>query len=164
MTLTKQIAKHFREVHFGGNWTWVNLKDTLDGITWQQATTKVHTFNTIAVLLFHTNYYVNAVLQVLQGKPLDSHDKYSFDHPPITSQADWDNMVNKALTEAEQFATLVEQLPEEKLWENIAEEKHGNYYRNIHGIIEHTHYHLGQMVLIKKILHAPPDGPATILG
>lgn len=111
MTLTKQIAKHFREVHFGGNWTWVNLKDTLDGITWQQATTQVHSFNTIAVLLFHTNYYVNAVLNVLKGNKLDSHDKYSFDHPPITSQADWDNMVYKALTEAEQFATLVEQPP-----------------------------------------------------
>jgi hypothetical protein len=30
--------------------------------------------------------------------------------------------------------------------------KYGNYYRNLHGIIEHTHYHLGQIVLIKKLL------------
>ena len=107
---------------------------------------------------------MNAVLNVLKGNKLDSHDKYSFDHPPITSQADWDNMVYKALTEAEQFATLVEQLPEEKLWQNIAEEKHGNYYRNLHGIIEHTHHHLGQMVLIKKILHAPAEETAASQG
>jgi len=32
------------------------------------------------------------------------------------------------------------------------EEKYGNYYRNFHGIIEHCHYHLGQIVLIKKML------------
>ena len=107
---------------------------------------------------------MNAVLNVLKGNKLDSHDKYSFGHPPITSQADWDNMVYKALTEAEQFATLVEQLPEEKLWQNIAEEKHGNYYRNLHGIIEHTHYHLGQMVLIKKILHVPAEETAASQG
>jgi len=30
--LTKQLAKHFRDVHFGGNWTSVNLKDSLAGI------------------------------------------------------------------------------------------------------------------------------------
>jgi hypothetical protein len=37
MNLPAQIAKHFRDVHFGGNWTSVNLRDTLNGITWQQA-------------------------------------------------------------------------------------------------------------------------------
>jgi len=47
---------------------------------------------------------------------------------------------------------LIEQLPEAKLGEIFSEEKYGTYYRNIHGIIEHTHYHLGQIVLIKKIL------------
>ncbi len=44
----------------------------------------------------------------------------------------------------------IEQLPESKLWETFSDEKYGNYYRNIHGIIEHIHYHLGQIVLIKK--------------
>ena len=38
---TKQIAKHFREIHFGENWTSSNLKDNLDKVTWQQATTQV---------------------------------------------------------------------------------------------------------------------------
>ena len=35
MEITKQIAKHFREVNFGGNWTWSNLKDNLADITWK---------------------------------------------------------------------------------------------------------------------------------
>ena len=39
MTSIKQIAKHFRDVHFGDNWTAVNLKDTIANVTWQQATT-----------------------------------------------------------------------------------------------------------------------------
>ena len=29
MQYTKQIAKHLNEVYNGGNWTWVNLHDTL---------------------------------------------------------------------------------------------------------------------------------------
>lgn len=152
MNLTTQIAKHFREVNFGGNWTSVNLKDSLADITWQQATTKVYSFNTIATLVFHTNYYVSAVLKVLQGEQLNAKDTYSFEHPPILSKEDWENLLHKTWADAGTFASLVEQLPESKLNETFCDEKYGNYYRNMHGIIEHTHYHLGQIVLIKKIL------------
>jgi len=152
MNLTDLIAKHFRDVHFGGNWTSVNLKAALTDVTWQQATTKIYSLNTIATLVFHINYYVSAVTKVLQGEPLTAHDKYSFDLPPIQSQEQWEKLLNKTWSEAENFAKLIEQLPESKLGEMFSDEKYGNYYRNIHGVIEHTHYHLGQIVLIKKIL------------
>jgi len=152
MNLTAQIAKHFRDVHFGGNWTSVNLKESLADVSWQQATTRVHSFNTIAVLVFHMNYYVGAVTRVLQGGPLDASDKYSFDLPPVASQEDWEKLLDKTWTEAENFARLIEQLPDSKLGETFCDEKYGNYYRNLHGIIEHIHYHLGQIVLIKKLI------------
>lgn len=154
MNTPAQIAKHFRDVHFGGNWTFSNLKDHLADVNWQQATTKVYSFNTIATLVFHTNYFVGAAMKVLQGGPLDAKDIYSFDHPPIQSQEDWETMLNKTWADAESFARLIEQLPENKLGETFVLEKYGTYYRNLHGIIEHTHYHLGQIVLIKKILHS----------
>ena len=150
--ITHHLAKHFREVHFGGNWTWSNLKNNLEGLTWQQATTQVHNLNSIAVLVFHVNYYVSAVIKVFQGEPINANDKYSFDLTPITSQEEWEVLIKKALTEAEQFAKLVEELPEHKLWENLADEKYGTICRNILGIIEHTHYHLGQIAVIKKII------------
>jgi hypothetical protein len=152
MNLTAQIAKHFREIHFGVNWTWSNLKDHLSDVTWQEATTQVHSLNTIVALVYHINYFVSAVLKVLQGGPLEGSVKYSFDHPPIQSQEDWEKLLEKTWSDAEKFAMLVEQLPEQKLWETFGEEKYGNYYRNLHGVIEHNHYHLGQIVLIKKIL------------
>ncbi len=152
MSLTAQIAKHFRELYFGGNWTSSNLKEHLADVTWEQATTKVYSFNTIATLVFHINYYVSAVLKVLQGEPLNASDKFSFDHPLILSKEDWQKLLDKTWTDGEKFASLIEQLPESKLWEDFSDNKYGNYYRNLQGIIEHTHYHLGQIVLIKKIL------------
>ena len=152
MNLTAQTAKHFRELYFGVNWTESNLRDNLSGVTWQQATTQVYSFNTIAALVYHINYFVSVVLKVLEGGLLEGSDKYSFDHPPIQSQADWEKLLVKTWSDAEKFANLVEQLPEQKLWETFSEEKYGNYYRNIQGIIEHSHYHLGQIVLIKKML------------
>jgi len=152
VNLITQIAKHFRDVHFGGNWTSSNLKEALADVTWQQATTQVSSLNTIAALVYHINYYISAVAGVLQGEPLNAHDKYSFDLPPIHSDEDWKQLLDKMWGDAETFAGLIEQMPESKLGEVFVDEKYGTYYRNIHGIIEHTHYHLGQIVLIKKML------------
>lgn len=152
MDSIQQIAKHFRDVHFGGNWTTVDLKDTLSDVSWQQASTKVYDLNTIAVLVFHMNYYVSAVLKVLEGGVLEASDQLSFNAPAINSEEDWQKLVDKALMEAERFALQIEGLKEEQLFEDFTDPKYGNYFRNLHGIIEHTHYHLGQIALIKKIL------------
>lgn len=152
MNISEQLARHLREVHFGVNWTWSNLRDQLADVTWEQATTKVYSFNTVATLAYHIHYFVAATLKVLQGGPLDAHDKHSFDHPPIHSREDWEQLQNRIWADADAFAALVEKLPEQKLWETFVEEKYGTYYRNIQGIIEHTHYHLGQIAIIKKIV------------
>lgn len=152
MNQTALLAKHIRDVHFGGNWTWVNLKQTLEDITLEQATAKIHSCNTIAALTFHINYYVNAIMNVLKGTPLNAHDKYSFDVPVLNTQQEWEALRDKVLTEAEQLAALVEQLPDEKLPQVFVEEKYGSYNRNLLGLIEHTHYHLGQIAILKKII------------
>lgn len=152
MNHSQHIAKHFREVYFGGNWTWSNFKDNLEGVSWEQATTQVHSLNTIAALVYHTNYYVTVIMKVLEGGPLSGSDKYSFACPPIQSKQDWDQLLQKSFDDAEKFASLLEQLPENKIWEIFPGEKYGDYYRNLNGLIEHTHYHLGQIVIIKKVI------------
>jgi hypothetical protein len=151
MTTSSQIAKHFREVYFGGNWTCSNLKDNLKDVTWQQATTKLNHLNSIATLTYHIYYYVKTLSGVLKGGILDSKDELSFNHPPINSQADWEHFTNQVFADVEEAVGLIEQLPDNKLMENFTDAKYGNYYRNIHGIIEHTHYHLGQIAMIRKI-------------
>lgn len=157
MSITAQMAKHLRDVHFGGNWTFSNLKDNLTDVSWQQAIKQVHGFNTIATLVYHTHYFVHVVIPVLQGGPLVAKDIYSFAHPPIESEADWQNLLDQVWADAETLAALVEQLPEAQLWEDFSDNKYGNYYRNIHGIIEHTHYHLGQIALIKKLVQGSEE-------
>ena len=89
---------------------------------------------------------------MLQGGPLDAKDKYSFDHPPAQSQEDWEKLLDKTWADAENLASLIEQLPESQLWETFVKKEYGNYYRCLHGPIEHCHYHLGQIALIKRML------------
>lgn len=152
MPVAAQLAKHLRDVHFGNNWSTSNLKDNLKEVTWQQAITKVHSFNTIAILVGHMHYYVAAVSKVLQGEPLVAKDEHSFTHPPIETEEDWERFLEKVWADAETFASLIEQLPDSKLDEEFVDSKYGTYYRNLAGIVEHIHYHVGQIVLIKKLL------------
>ncbi len=152
MTLSLQIAKHLRDVYFGGNWTCSNYKDTLAGLSWQQATAQVYSFNSIATLVQHTVYYVRVQCQVLQGNALDAKDELSFAHPPIKSQEGWNLFLDKVWKDVETAAALIEQLPDTILNKNFTDAKYGTYYRNLAGMIEHLHYHLGQIALIKKII------------
>ena len=151
MTISRLISQHLKDVYQGGNWTSSDLKTILVDIDWKDATTQLYDLNTIATLVFHLQYYVKAITKVLQEGPLDAKDKYSFNHPPITSQDDWDQYISTIWEEADQLAALIEQVPEDKLYQDFTDGKYGSYYRNLQGNIEHIHYHLGQIVMLKKI-------------
>lgn len=152
MSIAKQLAKHLRDVYFGGNWTTTDLKTTLADVSWQDATRSVYGLNSIAVLTFHVAYFVDVLNKVLEEGILDGKDEHSFRVPPIGSQEDWKKLQERIWMAAEKAAGLIEQLPDEQLPEGFIDPKYGTYYRNIAGIIEHLHYHLGQIVIIKKIL------------
>jgi hypothetical protein len=91
-------------------------------------------------------------LKVLEGGTLNAKDALSFDHPPINSEEDWEQLLDKVWADAETFGSLIELLPDEKLSAIFEQEKYGNYYRNLGGISEHSHYHLGRIVLMKKLV------------
>jgi len=152
MSISKHLATHLRDVFFGGNWTSINLKDQLVAITWEDANKEINSLNTILALTFHIGYYITGVLEVFNDRPLEIRDKYSYDHPKITSATEWKTLCQTILNNAEILAKYIETLPEDTIWSDFVDPKYGNYYSNISGIIEHTHYHLGQIVLIKKLL------------
>ncbi|RMA58508.1 DinB family protein [Ulvibacter antarcticus] len=151
MNLCTQIASHLNNIYFGGNWSVANYKEVLEDIPLKQANKKLPTFNSITALVYHSNYYINALLKVLEGGSLEAKDALSFDHLEVKSDKDWQSMKTKSLSEAKKVSELIAQLEESKLWEPFTDEKYGNYYSNIHGIIEHCHYHLGQIVILKKM-------------
>jgi hypothetical protein len=141
-----ELAKRFREVILDGTWVAnTNYKDQLTGLSWELATTAFNSLNTIAVLAQHIHYYINGIKNVFEGGNLEIKDKYSFDFAPIQAQADWEDFLCRFWKDAEAFALLIEQMPEEKLSEVFVDEKYGTVQRNIDGMIEHSYYHLGQL-------------------
>lgn len=146
------LSKHFNEFYFGGNWTSVHFKSVISDVSFEQASIKINDLNSILSLVFHIHYYVNGITKVLEGGPLDIKDTYSFDHPVISSQEEWKDFLNKIWEEGAHFASLVASLPAEKLDDDFTDPKYGSYFRNLMGVVEHGHYHLGQIMIIKKIM------------
>lgn len=153
MTTTQFLANRLREVLLNGTWIAnTNFKDQISKVNWKQATQKMGDLNSIALLTFHINYYVQGVLDFFNTGKLEIRDKYSFDMPEIKSESDWNTLVETFLSNAEMFANHVEQMDESILDQPFVDEKYGNYWRNIEGIIEHSYYHLGQVSLLRKMV------------
>ncbi len=153
MTRNLALANRLREVLLNGKWIAnTNFKEQILNVSWEQAIQKVDNLNTIALLTFHINYYLQGLLNVFKGGNLEIRDKYSFDLPEIKSETDWNTLVNTFLSNAELFATHVEQMADSRLDQPFVDEKYGSYLRNIEGVIEHSYYHLGQVSLIKKMI------------
>ncbi|HEU4902565.1 MAG TPA: hypothetical protein VFT06_07220, partial [Flavisolibacter sp.] len=126
MKSTYGLATRFREVILNGTWIAnTNYKQQLTGLSWEMATAKFNSLNTIAVLAQHVHYYINGIKNVLEGGSLDIKDQFSFDFPPIRSQSEWENFLSRFWNDAEEFATLVEQMPEEKLADVFTDVKYG---------------------------------------
>ena len=153
MSIVSELSKRFREVMLDGLWIGnTNFKDQLSDVSWGEAVTKIESLNTIAMLTFHIDYYIAGIVKVFEGGVLEIKDKFSFDFPPIESQTQWENLTSKLWTDSEKFAALLEQMPDSQLDEVFVDERYGTYRRNIDGMIEHSYYHLGQVILIKKLL------------
>jgi Protein of unknown function (DUF1572) len=151
-----EIASRFNQVILNGTWIAnTNFKQELTALNWEIATTPIQSLNTIAIMAQHIHYYINGIKNVFMGGNLDIRDKFSFDFPAINSQQEWDSFLFKFWKDATEFANLLEKMPEKTLNQVFVDEKYGTYRRNIEAMIEHSYYHLGQIVLIKKIVQSP---------
>ena len=153
MKHSQLLAKRFREVTLDGKWVSnTNYKDQLTELPFEKAIAKVGNLNTIAILAQHIHYYIAGVNQALKGGSLDIRDAYSFDFPPMESEASWKSFLERFWSDAQTFSDLVENLNDDMLNEPFVDKKYGTYLRNIDGMIEHCYYHLGQIVLINKLI------------
>lgn len=153
MELGKSLANSLSEVLLDGKWvTGTNIKDEIKDLDWKTATMKIHDLNSIADLTFHIDYYLAGVLKVFDGGELEIRDKFSFDYEPIESQKQWEQLIEKFCNDSEKFVKAVSKMTQDELDRNFVKKEYQNYFRNITLMSEHAYYHLGQIMLIKKMI------------
>jgi hypothetical protein len=146
-------AHRIREVFLDGTFIAnTNYHAQLSGIDRSTATATIYGSNSIAMLTYHINYYLNGLLEAFSTGQLTIRDKFSFDLPDSGTEEEWQDLVLSLLQNARCFAHLVESLPEERFAEPFIDPRYGTVARNVEAVIEHSYYHLGQIVLLNKIL------------
>ncbi len=151
MNYNEYLANRLSEVLLNGKWVvGTNFKKEIEDLSWTEATRKVENFNSISSITFHINYYLSGVMDVFKGGNLTIRDKFSFDAPEINSEREWNLRKEKLIKNSENFIQLVEGMKTKRLMDVFVKQEYGSYYRSIDVIIEHTYYHLGQIILIKK--------------
>ena len=92
-------------MYFGGNWTALNLMETLEDVTVNIASKQVYEFDTILSLTHHI-HYLKGTLDTLNTEQLTIRDNYSYDHPNLKAEDDWQIFLNTICLEANTFMDL----------------------------------------------------------
>ncbi len=147
------IANHFREIYLDGEWVvHTNLNSILEKVTYTQATSTIGAHNSIAALTFHLNYYIEGILRAMETGHLDIRDKYSFDITDLSQPEDWQKLRQTIVDNIRNMSAKLDSMTEATLEGIFIDEKYGTWRRNIQAMIEHGYYHLGQIVILTKLI------------
>lgn len=154
MNILTQISTHLLDTLEGENWTDVNIMDSLKDVTVQEATLQTKASpNTIASLVNHLIYWNGVMMQRINGIRVNIPDSNGYDVPVLAGEEDWADLKSKLVTSTHELAAAIKKVDEKRLQEPIVAE-HSSTYKNLQGTVEHLHYHLGQIVILKKLIKA----------
>lgn len=152
MKITELIAQHIIDVHEGGNWTEIDITATLKDVSLNDAVLRtIASPNTIAALLHHITFWNREVMRRAKGIKTQVDESNGFNHPALNTEADWQHLKADNIQSAHELAAAIRQFDEAKLL--VPMEVHtSSAYKNFQGAVEHAHYHLGQIVILKKLV------------
>lgn len=154
MNYSEAIALHVTEAYEGNSWSDVCVKDIVEDIQYREAVAiTAASTNTMASILHHIMFYNKAICQRLRGEEPYINDANGFDLPPLKNENDWKRLINDAMDAASEMAEAIRKFPQEKLFEENPVGK-GTFYKKFHGVIEHNYYHLGQIMILKKLIRS----------
>jgi len=151
MKRTERIAQHLMDVHNGDNWTSVMVAGEIGDIDWNDAFSPVpFSPNTIASLVRHIAYWNQVVADRGRGitPVIAAHNGFD---APEAGPAAWEKLKAELFQSAGELADVIRQFDEAKLEAPVLP-GHSSAYKNFQGQVEHVHYHLGQIVMLKKYL------------
>lgn len=146
-----QIAAMFLDTLEGNNWTGITIQHALLDVTREEA---VHRFSgshlNIAELVAHLNCWNKVMLERLDGQNFQPSPEEDFPRIDRLSESQWEELKLGFYRSFHLLAGKLENKDDAILDEPMFEGASGAY-RNLHGQVAHLHYHLGQIVLLKKL-------------
>jgi len=152
MLESKRISNLYQSIYNGQPWLDVTLVETLEDISAEQAYRKINpNLNTIWEIVNHLIQWRRNILKRVQGETIITPDHNYFVPVIDPSEVAWAQSLQNLAKTQEQWNAFLADF-DDAHFEKIYTNNNHTYYEHIHGIIQHDVYHLGQIVLLKKLL------------
>lgn len=152
MNESHRIQTLFTDLYHGQPWLDVTLQDTLSGITPEQANKRpLKSGNTIWEIVNHLIAWRENVLKRVQGEVLETPANNYIQKIEDASEEAWQHTLDALESAQKEWLYFLSTFPEADFEKEYPTNKH-SYYKHIHGIIQHDAYHLGQIVLLAKMV------------
>jgi hypothetical protein len=149
---SSRIADQLRRAFAGDAWHGPPLSELLTGITAVQAWSRpLPAAHSIGELALHITVWTRAAIEAAHGIRMPAIVGTERDWPNIKddSGAEWTRITGDLFETGEQLARVIENFDDERLREIVPGREYDFYYL-LHGIVQHSLYHGGQIALLRK--------------
>lgn len=150
----ERIEDQLKRAHEGSAWHGPALNEVLSDVTAEQAAAKpIEGTHSIWELVLHIAAWENAVRKMLVKEHVKVTDEENFPTVSDTSEEAWQKTIAHVADVNNRLREAVKVSSNELLNELMipGDERYSTYV-TLHGAVQHTLYHTGQIVILKKIL------------
>lgn len=149
-----RIADQLRRCAKGSAWHGPSLEEVLEGVRASQASQfPPGARHSIAELTLHIATWARVSTEALHGTAMPQDLPEDWSEVTSIREEEWSKLQKDALAEIERLAAAVVTFPEERLTEIVPGRKY-DFYFLLHGVVQHTIYHAGQIAVLKRMLNA----------
>ena len=151
MNQLERFHKLFVDHYDGHPWIEVNLAATLEGITAADAAQKIGRLNSIWQIVNHLVSWRETLLKRINGESAPAPENNFIEDITDASSVAWKKTMERLQVSQGKLIAYLSGTEATGLDENPRQEQYSRY-ELIESILQHDVYHLGQIVLIKKLL------------
>ena len=146
----ERIADQLRRAHEGGAWHGPSLRELLHDLDAEQAAAKpVAGAHSIREIVLHIEAWERAGLRRLGGDRAQLSDEEDWSPSHATGEAAWRETLERLKATNLELRAAVARLADEELDRPVAEGM-SSVYVTIHGVVQHTLYHAGQIAVLRR--------------
>ena len=153
MSETIRIAQQMKQGFEKDCWSGPSLLEVLDGVDHKMASAKpIPNAHTIWEIVMHLIAGQSLMLRMVQGDIAQrvAVGDWWYDVPKPT-KANWTATLARLKKQEKELQKAVAKFPDDRL-ETPLVEGGRSAYNNLHGHVQHTLYHAGQILMLKKAL------------
>lgn len=152
MREVERIAKQLKRAHVGGAWHGPSVEELLEGLTAEQAAARPFAgAHSVYEMVEHIEAWERAILRRLGGDPAAIYNTPEDWPEAAASEEAWRGLRERMAATYAALREAVLALDDAQLDEPIMPEMSTRYV-SLHGVIQHTLYHAGQIALTKRAL------------